>query len=106
MRAGRLRHLCSLQSAGRIPDGGGGYSQGWAEIRKVWMEITMPTGRTAVVAQQVKNLVTAEIRARPAPDLIALRRVVYSGTTYLIEAVLPDNESSMLRLLCSSVPNP
>jgi len=28
------------------------------------------------------------------------------GITYQVEAVLPDNENSLMRLLCSSVPNP
>lgn len=106
MRAGRLRHRCQVLTKQKIPDGGGGYKQGWAELRKVWAEITMPTGRTAVVAQQIENIVTAEIRVRPAADLVAGLRIVNDGTTYLIEAALPDNEHSMLRLLCSNIPNP
>lgn len=106
MRAGPLRHRCSLQRQERVPDGMGGYSQEWVELRKVWAEITMPTGRTSVVARQIVNLVTAEIRVRPAADLVAQLRIIHSGTTYLIEAVLPDNEHSMLRLLCSNVPHP
>lgn len=103
MRAGPLRHRCSVQHQARILDGMGGYKQGWAELRKVWAEITMPTGRTLVVAQQITALVTAEIRVRPAADLVAGIRIVDGATRYLIEAALPDNEHSMLRLLCSLV---
>lgn len=66
----------------------------------------MPSGRTSVVAQQVEALVTVEIRVRPAADLVSGVRLVNSGFTYLIEAALPDNERSMLRLLCSNVVNP
>ncbi|WP_341522997.1 head-tail adaptor protein [Pseudomonas sp. G.S.17] len=106
MRAGPLRHRCIVQKSQKVPDGGGGYSQGWVSLREIWAEVTMPTGRTAPVSQQIKNLVTAEIRVRPAPDLLAGLRIVNNGTTYLIEAALPDNEHSMLRLLCSNVPNP
>lgn len=84
----------------------GGYTQGWAEVRKIWAEITMPTGRTAVVAQQVTALVTAEVRCRPADDLVAGLRLVHRSTTYLVEAALLDNDRTMLRLLCSTVPNP
>lgn len=105
MRAGPLRHRCSVQSMQEIPDGYGGYSEGWAELRKVWAEITIPTGRTSVVAQQIVNLVTAEIRVRPAADLVAGQRIIAGTTTYLIEAALPDNERSMLRLLCSNIPH-
>ncbi|NNA18191.1 phage head-tail adaptor, putative, SPP1 family [Pseudomonas lundensis] len=106
MRAGPLRHRCSVQSIQEVPDGYGGYSEDWVELRKVWAEITTPTGRVKVVADQVVNLVTAEIRVRYAPALVAQMRIIHSGTTYLIEAALPDNERSMLRLLCSNVPNP
>lgn len=107
MRAGKLRHRCSLQSEQRTPDGMGGYVDGWAEIRPAWCEITTPTGRVSNVAQQLTAVVSAEIRARPSADLVAGRRLVHTRlgitTTYLIEAALLDNESSMLRLLCSNV---
>jgi head-tail adaptor len=84
----------------------GGYEEGWTEIRSMWAEITIPSGRTSVVAQQVESLITAEIRVRPAADVLPGVRLVNSGVTYLIEAALPDNDRSMLRLLCSNVTNP
>ncbi|KWV72171.1 phage head closure protein [Pseudomonas fluorescens] len=103
MRAGPLRHHCSVQALQEISDGYGGYSEGWTETRKVWAEITMPTGRTSVVAQQITALVTAEIRVRPAADLVVGVRIVHGADRYLVEAALLDNENSMLRLLCSLV---
>ena len=106
MRAGPLRHQCSVQKQTRIPDGLGGYEEGWTEIRRIWAEITIPSGRTSVVAQQVESMITVEIRVRPSPDLLSGVRLVNSGFTYLIEAALPDNDRSMLRLLCSNVANP
>lgn len=106
MRAGPMRHRCSLQRRERIPDGMGGGKDGWGEVRQIWAEITLPTGRTQVAAQQIQNVVTAEIRCRPASDLVAGLRLVHKGTTYKIEAALPDNDNSMLRLLCSSESHP
>lgn len=107
MRAGPLRHRATLQASQRGSDGAGGGPMTWVDQRKVWVEITTPTGRVAPVASQLVAVVTAEIRARPAADLIAGRRLVHTRkgitTTYLIEAALLDNESSMLRLLCSNV---
>ena len=103
MRAGTLRHQCAVQAFQFTPDGYGGGTDAWVELRKIWADIATPTGRTAPVAQQLTALVTAEIRVRPAPDLVAGLRLVNSGMTYLVEAVLPDNERSMLRLLCSNV---
>jgi SPP1 family predicted phage head-tail adaptor len=106
MRAGKLRHQCAVQAFQFTPDGYGGGTYTWVELRKIWADIATPTGRTAPVAQQLTALVTAEIQVRPAADLVAGLRLVNSGTTYLIEAALPDNERSMLRLLCSNVVNP
>lgn len=107
MRAGPLRHHATLQVEQRGSDGAGGGPATWVELRKVWCEITTPTGRVAPVANQLQAVVTAEIRARPAADLIAGRRLVHTRngatTTYRIEAALLDNENSMLRLLCSNV---
>jgi SPP1 family predicted phage head-tail adaptor len=81
----------------------GGGVDGWVELRKVRADITVPTGRTSPVAQQLTADVTAEIHVRHAADLVAGLRLVNAGTTYLIEAALSDNERSMLRLLCSLV---
>jgi len=106
MRAGPMKHRLSAQRHQRVDDGMGGGAVAWVELRQVWAEITMPTGRTAVVANQITALVTAEIRCRPAADLVAGLRFVDGLTTYLIEAALLDNDRTMLRLLCSTVPNP
>lgn len=88
----------------------GGFDVTWAEIGKLWSEITMPTGRVSPVAEQLKAVVAAEIRIRPRADAVAGNRLVHTAkgitTTYLIGAALIDNEHSMLRLLCSNVPNP
>ncbi|KRV76385.1 head-tail adaptor protein [Pseudomonas citronellolis] len=103
MRAGPLRHRVALQALVKVPDGGGGFSEVWVEQRKVWVRITLPTGRTSSVANQLQAVVSAEIQARPSGDLIAGRRLVHKTVTYVIEAALPDNDISMLRLLCSSL---
>jgi SPP1 family predicted phage head-tail adaptor len=105
LQAGKLRHRASLQAEQRTPDGMGGYVDGWAELRKVWAEITIPTGRVATVAQQLASVVSAEVRVRPSADFAAGQRLVSQGVTYRIEALLPNN-NDMLRLLCSSVVNP
>lgn len=101
-----MRHRCSLQEERRTSDGMGGHRQEWVELRKVWAEVALPTGRISNIAEQLTAVVTAEIRCRPAADLIAGRRLVVRGTTYRIEAALPDNTNSMMRLLCSSVAHP
>lgn len=106
MRAGPMRHRCVLFKPVLVKNKTGGFDKTWVEAGKVWAEIAIPSGRLAPVAEQIKAMITAEIRVRPRADLKAGCRLVEMGVTYLIEAALPDNDLSMLRLLCSNDPNP
>lgn len=105
MKAGPLRHRCSLLKETLVPDEGGGRERGWMPVRDVWAEIQLPTGRVESVANQLQAAISAEIRVRYARDFEAGMRLVHkaTGDTYLIEAPLASNERDMLRLLCSSV---
>ncbi|MFI7801079.1 phage head-tail joining protein [Pseudomonas sp. DD1] len=110
MRAGRLRHSCTMFKPLLTRSKSGGFDTTWTEIGKLWAEIAMPTGRVSPIAEQLKAVITAEIRIRPRADAIAGNRLVHTvkgiTTTYLIGAALLNNERDMLRLLCSNVPNP
>ena len=108
MRAGRLRHLCELQEelATKVP--GGGRETTWKKIDSIWVEIGMPSGRTEPVADRLETEVSAEILARPLPDIRTGMRLfhIQEGATYKIEAALRNNQGDLLRLLCSNVITP
>lgn len=106
MRAGPLRNRCSLQQSTREPDGAGGYRETWSEVAQVWAEIKPLSGRLAPVAQQLDALVTAEIIVRWRAGIEPGQRLTCKGITYTIEAALPDEKQTLLRLLCSSIPHP
>lgn len=108
MRAGPLRHQVSLQSETQQSDGMGGGRKTWAEYGKTWVGIDSPSGRTSPVAQQLQATVTVEITMRPRKDVQPGHRIYHKSTdtTYVVEAVLPDNAVSMLRVLCSTLPDP
>lgn len=106
MRAGPLRHRGSLQRHQRVPDRGGGYTETWAEYAPVWAEIKSPSGRIAMIAQQMDSVITAEINIRYREDVKAGDRFVHRNTTYRIESPLPDNERTELKLMCSTIENP
>ena len=106
MRAGPLRHRCQVTRQELVRNASGGASKQWIEVGKLWAEITLPTGRITPVAEQLQATVTAEIRIRHRNDIAAGWQLTERGTTYQVEAVLPDNDRTMMRLLCSSVPNP
>jgi SPP1 family predicted phage head-tail adaptor len=106
MRAGPLRHHCTIQRAETITRPGGGRVELWTDIIKIWAEITLPSGRVAVAADQLTAEITAEIRIRYRTDISAGMRIIHKSTTYKVEAALADNDQTMLRLLCSNVVNP
>ncbi|UTL92466.1 phage head closure protein [Pseudomonas fluorescens] len=108
MRAGRLRHRCILARLVREQNKSGGFTETWLPVGEIWAEVTLPTGRVTPVAEQLQATVTAEIRIRPRKDTAAGWRITEkrTGVTYKVEAALLNNERDMLRLLCSSVPNP
>ena len=101
-----MRHRCTLFKPVLTKNKSGGFDTAWENAGKIWAEIAIPTGRLAPVAEQIKRAITAEIRVRPRSDLKAGCRLEEKGVTYLIEAALPDNDLSMLRLLCSNVTTP
>lgn len=106
MRAGPMNKRCTLMQSQAVERPGGGRPGTWVEIGKVWAEITLPTGRTAPMADRLEATVTAEIKIRYRADVVAGMRLVSPIGTYLVQAALPDRDPAMLRLLCSSVTNP
>ena len=108
MKAGPLRHHCIIAKSVREQNSTGGFKETWPAAAEIWAEVTMPTGRVAPLAEQLHATVTAEIRIRPRKDIAAGWRITEkrTGATYKVEAALLNNERDMLRLLCSSVPNP
>ncbi|MFJ2982252.1 MULTISPECIES: phage head closure protein [unclassified Pseudomonas] len=108
MRAGPMRHRCRVLKPHREQNRSGGAAETWVEVGEIWAEVTTPTGRVSPVAEQLQAVISAEIRIRPRSDILAGWRLIEkrTGMTYKVEAPLPSNERDMLRLLCSSVPNP
>ncbi len=103
-----MRHRCRVFKPHREQNLSGGFTETWVEVGEVWAEVAMPTGRVSPVAEQLQAVISAEIRIRPRSDIVAGWRLAEkrTGMTYLVEAPLLNNERDMLRLLCSSVPNP
>ncbi len=110
MRAGPLRNRCAIFKPVRLQNNTGGFEVVWEKIGDLWADISMPSGRVSPVAEQIAALVTAEVLIRPKAGAVAGNRLVHTAkgisTTYQIEAALFNSKRDMLRLLCSSVPNP
>ena len=61
-----MRHRCALFKPVLTKNKTGGFDPAWEEAGKVWAEITTPSGRLAPVAEQIKAMITAEIRVNPS----------------------------------------
>lgn len=103
MRAGDLRHRCTLHSYTEIKDELGQPTKGWNEVGKVWAEINIPSGRMYQAASQMQVQVSAEINIRYRKDVVAGQHLVHDGITYEIVAPLPTNQRDMLKLMCKTV---
>ena len=103
MRAGHLRHRCTLLSNVEIKDELGQPSKEWIDLGKLWAEINIPSGRMYIAASQMQAQVSAEINIRYRKDVKAGQRLRHNTTLYEIIAPLPTNHRDMLKLMCKTV---
>ena len=103
MRAGDLRHRCTLRSYAEIKDELGQPTKEWVDLGKIWAEINIPSGRMYLAASQMQVQVSAEINIRYRKDVVAGQHLVHDGITYEIVAPLPTNQRDMLKLICKTV---
>ena len=103
MRAGPLRHPCTLRALTETKDELNQPVKGWADIGKVWAEIKTPSGRMYDAASQMQAQISAEINIRYRRDVVAGQHLVHDGITYEIIAPLPTNQRDMLKLMCKTV---
>jgi SPP1 family predicted phage head-tail adaptor len=90
MRAGQLKHLCSLQAPGTAQDAAGQPIHGWAEVTTFWADIRGGAGLETIKAGAATMVRQVSIRTRYRTDITGAMRVVSQGVTYKINAVLPD----------------
>jgi SPP1 family predicted phage head-tail adaptor len=105
MRAGPARHRFRILESQSEKAPGGSRIETWMDIGGIWGEVSIPNGRTLAVADQLQAVVDAEIHTRYRSNIVAGMRLVRGIKTYQVQAALPNNNQSMLRLLCSTVLN-
>ena len=64
----RLSTLLVLEEATRVPDGGGGFTIGWAPRGTLWGEIDPIGAREREIADRTASAVTHRIAVRLSPD--------------------------------------
>ena len=102
MRAGRLRHVITIESKAQTVDSYGdvvkGYTPVYSDIRA---EVGQPTGKQLERAGMTANEALRVITLRYVPGITPRHRVVYDGRYMDIESVVNVRERSRsLELVC------
>lgn len=105
LRAGDLRDRITIQR--RLPGGAlGQHSKNLEDVARVWANIRFGSGSETLRSGQPASEARCSIRIRWRTGITADMRVVSSGTTYEIEAVLPDRQRrQFIDLVCKVVGN-
>lgn len=98
MDFGRLKHRVTLQ---RFEIDDGPYREEiWLDKGKVWAEMSSISGDELIASGAELSSVTYKIIVRFRKDITAKNRIKYDGKIFNIKAVLPNNNRTMLTLLC------
>lgn len=102
---GELRHRISFQSATRVPDGGGGFTESWANITvqpEVYAAIAPLSGSEQLRHHQLETAVTHRVLIRYRADITPGMRIVREGVIYDIFSVLDsEGQGTWLEILAA-----
>tara|TARA_R110000850_G_scaffold9279_10_gene34390 strand:+ start:210 stop:548 length:339 start_codon:yes stop_codon:yes gene_type:complete len=96
MKAGRLRHRCTIERPTSEQDpNSGAIIEGWELVGKAWMAIEPLSVRGFIAANAAQSEVTGQLvmRYRPNLQIDSTMRVRHGVKIYNIEGVLPDKDS-------------
>jgi SPP1 family predicted phage head-tail adaptor len=106
MKAGKLRHVVTIEERGSERDSNGEIIESWTDAFGVSLRagIAPLSGRELLSAQAEQAEITTRITMRYLPGVQAEMRVVHRDLVYAIRSVVPDPESGeqWITLLCTS----
>lgn len=101
MRAGRLRHVITIQQATETRDSVGAIIRTWATYDTVRASIEPLNGREYFNASQVQAEVSTRIRVRYLDGLTSKMRILFGSRIYDIKAIINDKERNFeMTLMC------
>lgn len=89
-KPGKLNERITIQAFTRIPDGGGGYTEAWANIAStptVWAEVIAKAGKEGLVSDRITATMVTLFRIRNRDDLDETMRIVWRGSNYNIRGI-------------------
>jgi len=102
---GNLNQRASLLANTLVPDGGGGFGDGWESFAAVWVAVTPLGGSDAFGPGRLEARVRHRVDLRRRTDVTAGQRVQVGARLFRIHTVLDQGPSSVLMtLLCEELP--
>lgn len=104
MRAGRLRHRVTVQSASSSTDSFGQPQPSWASVGTYWANVVPLMGKEAERARQIRADVTHTVQMRIPTAITPEMRLSYdSRTLNIVEVVNIDERNREYRLTCVEI---
>jgi SPP1 family predicted phage head-tail adaptor len=99
MQAGILRYRVIIQTTTRTTDGGGGFTESWADTVTVWARVEEMQGLEAFEAMQVASRLAYRITIRKR-TVTPQQRIKYGSKILRIKSVATDERAVYMTLLC------
>jgi len=102
MRAGRLRHLATLQEKVKVSDGAGGNSVDWIESRKLWCDIRPISAAQKFESMRKESSISHEITIRGTEDVTTKNRIMFKGRLFNIDGIRDIDERGIMSVITAS----
>lgn len=101
-RAGKLRHLATIEAPTRTQTASGQMTLSWSEVSSVYVQAQRLSGRDLWNAQQVQPDATHEVTSRYVPGVTADMRIKLGERTLNIASPPEDvgERRILLKMLC------
>ena len=103
MNAGRLRDFIKVQQRSESQDEYGQPVDTWTDLFADYAEVIRLGGREVFSQARVAADVDTRVTIRWRTGLKAKQRIMFEGTTFDIQSVLPDQKRTLVEIYCKEV---
>lgn len=99
MSAGALDQLVTFQRLTRTADGGGGFTEAWADLplnASVWANVKAKGGREGMTEGRTAATFVVVFTIYNRSDLTELDRIVWEGVNYNIRGILRESGRDLM----------
>ncbi len=94
-----FKHRISIDQLTLTPDGMGGSTEGWSELKKRWAKIQAMTSGQSYFASKLEHRITHKITMYYTADITTEKRIRYEGRVFHIHGVIDPDEAHVWLIL-------